>query len=51
VRKARHAGKILLIDLKRLVAELMPFTGEEEGRKFTERPPGKRSLRLAETAA
>ena len=37
VRKAAQAGKIVIMDRKRPVAQLVPFTGEDEGNTFANR--------------
>ena len=38
VRKATHAGNIVVTDRNRPIARLIPFTTEDEGMSFADRP-------------
>lgn len=38
VRKAALSGSIVVMDRQRPVAKLVPFTSEDEGKTFAERP-------------
>jgi antitoxin (DNA-binding transcriptional repressor) of toxin-antitoxin stability system len=38
VRKAAHAGNVVVMDRRRPVAKLVPFTTEDEERTFADRP-------------
>ena len=38
VRKAAHSGNIVVMDRRRPVAKLVPFTAADEGRSFADRP-------------
>ena len=38
VRKPGHAGNIVVMDRRRPVAKLVPFTTEDEGVSFADRP-------------
>ena len=38
VRKAAHSGNIVVMDRRRPVAKLVPFTAEDEGKSFADRP-------------
>lgn len=38
VRKAAHAGNIVVMDRSRPVAKLVPYTTGDEGKSFADRP-------------
>lgn len=38
VRQAAHAGNIVVMDRKRPIAKLIPFTPEDAGTAFADRP-------------
>ena len=46
VRKAAHFGNIVVMDRSRPVAKLVPFTPEDEGTSFADRPLVKGFLAL-----
>ena len=41
VRKAAHTGAVVVMDRRQPIAKLVPFTTEDEGKRFADRPLAK----------